>query len=171
MVANLSSHKRGWDDRWEYFSQWAEKGEQIRKQLIAAVDADTEAFNKVMEAYGLPKGSDEEKAARTTAIQEAQKGAVEVPLEVMKTASSGFPLALAMVEEGNPNSVTDAGVGAAALYAGVYGAYLNVLINLKDLKDKELANQFRQSADQILKNAAAAEEQIREKVISMVSNS
>jgi glutamate formiminotransferase/formiminotetrahydrofolate cyclodeaminase len=171
MVANLSSHKRGWDERWEYFSQWAEKGEQIRKQLIAAVDADTEAFNKVMEAYGLPKGSDEEKAARSAAIQEAQKGAVEVPLEVMKTASSGFPLALAMVEEGNPNSVTDAGVGAAALYAGVYGAYLNVLINLKDLKDRGLAEQYRLCADEIMKDASKAEELIREKVLSMVSAS
>lgn len=169
MVANLSSHKRGWDEKWSYFSDWAEKAEKIRKQLVLAVDADTEAFNKVMEAFGLPKASDEEKALRTAAIQAAQKGAVEVPLHVMETAFSGFEIARAMVEEGNPNSVTDAGVGAAAIYAGVYGAYLNVLINLKDLKDRQMAEDFRSKADAILKESAIADEQIRTAVLKMVS--
>ena len=169
MVANLSSHKRGWDDRWEYFSDWAEKAEEIRRKLISAVDADTEAFNLVMEAYGLPKGTEEEKSARSAAIQHAQKGAVEVPLQVMNIAASGLPIALAMVNEGNPNSVTDAGVGAAALHCGVYGAYLNVLINLKDLKDKELASSFRNQADKILQESQKMDNEIKELVLKMIS--
>jgi len=169
MVANLSSHKRGWDDRWEYFSDWAVKAETLRKQLVDAVDADTDAFNKVMEAFGLPKSTDDEKARRSAAIQHAQKGAVEVPLQVMRTASEGFPLAMAMVEQGNPNSITDAGVGAEALFAGVYGAYLNVLINLKDLKNRELAADFQQEADRLLNEAKEWKEKISRKVISQIT--
>jgi len=169
MVANLSSHKRGWDDRWEYFSNWAEKAEETRRKLISAVDADTEAFNLVMEAYGLPKGTEDEKSARSAAIQHAQKGAVEVPLQVMNIAASGLPIALAMVNEGNPNSVTDAGVGAAALHCGVYGAYLNVLINLKDLKDKELASRFRIQADKILQESQKLDNEVKELVLKMIS--
>ncbi len=170
MVANLSSHKRGWDERWSYFSDWAEKAEKIRQLLVKAVDSDTEAFNKVMEAFSLPKSSDEEKMHRSAAIQTAQKGAVEVPLEVMKIALSGLPVAMAMVEEGNPNSITDAGVGASALHAGVYGAYLNVLINLKDLKDRELAEGFRKEADAILADANDWESKIRVKVLEKISS-
>lgn len=161
MVANHSSHKRGWDDRSEYFSEWAEKGEQLRRKLVAAVDADTESFNLVMEAFGLPKGTDEEKKFRSEAIQKAQLGAVEVPLQVMKTCLDGFPVALAMTKEGNPNSITDAGVGSAALYAGLYGAYLNVCINLNDLKDRQLAVKIKSEADELWQNGVQMDAQIR----------
>jgi glutamate formiminotransferase/formiminotetrahydrofolate cyclodeaminase len=168
MVANLSAHKRGWDDRWEFFSDWAEKGESIRRKLNAAVDADTQAFNKVMEAFGLPKDSPEEKALRSEAIQKAQLGAVEVPLEVMRVAASGLPVAEAMAKEGNPNSITDAAVGAAALVSGIYGAYLNVLINLKDLKDKELAAKLRKEAEGILAEAETAGAAVRMLVLERI---
>jgi len=168
MVANLSSHKRGWDDRWEYFSDWAEKGETIRRKLIAAVDADTEAFNKVMEAFSLPKETPEEKQLRSVAIQKAQFGAVQVPLDVMKIAASALPVAEAMVKQGNPNSVTDAGVGASALVCGIYGAYLNVCINLKDLKDRSVADSIAAEAASILTESQNMESEIRKAVIQMI---
>jgi glutamate formiminotransferase/formiminotetrahydrofolate cyclodeaminase len=168
MVANLSAHKRGWDEKTPEFSDWAQKGEAIRRKLILAVDADTEAFNKVMEAFGLPKESQEEKMARSAAIQKAQIGAVEVPLSVMKTAFEGLPVAQKMVEIGNPNSVTDAGVGANALLCGIYGAYLNVLINLKDLKDRTLADQLKSEANKILSDAKLEEESIQKLVLEMI---
>jgi glutamate formiminotransferase/formiminotetrahydrofolate cyclodeaminase len=169
MVANLSSHKRGWDDKWEYFSDWAEKGENLRRQLNAAVDADTEAFNKVMEAFGLPKSTDEEKSARSKAIQSAQLGAVDVPLEVMRIGLEALQVARQMVIDGNPNSVTDAAMGVSALACGIYGAYINVLINLKDLKDKDLANQRQETAVQILTRSQEIEEEIRKKVLEMLT--
>ncbi len=168
MVANLSSHKRGWDDKVELFSGWAEKGEAIRKELLAAVDADTEAFNQVMNAFGMPKNTAEEKNLRSEAIQSAQAGAVRVPLSVMKTAFAGLPVAGAMVEIGNPNSITDAGVGAAALLCGIYGAYLNVLINIKDLKDRALADAFRAEADTILAESKKLENAIQEAVLKAI---
>jgi glutamate formiminotransferase/formiminotetrahydrofolate cyclodeaminase len=168
MVANLSSHKRGWDDKVEFFSGWAEKGEAIRRNLLAAVDADTEAFNEVMKAFGMPKDTSEEKLLRSEAIQQAQVGAVRVPLSVMSTAFSGMPVAGAMVESGNPNSITDAGVGAAALLCGVYGAYLNVLINIKDLKDRKLAETFRNEADGILAEARRLEASVQAAVLKAI---
>ena len=168
MVANLSAHKRGWDDRWEYFSDWAEKGETIRRQLIAAVDADTEAFNKVMEAFSMPKETPEEKQLRSAAIQKAQLGAVRVPLDVMKMAASALPVAEAMVKQGNPNSVTDAGVGASALVCGIYGAYLNVCINLKDLKDRALADSISTEAVGILTESQNMESEIRKTVLQTI---
>ena len=168
MVANLSSHKRGWDERSTYFSDWAEKGEMMRRKLVLAVDADTESFNRVMEAFGLPKNTPEEKAIRSEAIQLAQVGAVQVPLEVMKTAYAAFEVAKAMAEEGNPNSITDAGVGASALFSGIYGAYLNVLINIKDLKDRTQADAFKVEADKILKEARTMETKISEFVLSKI---
>jgi len=168
MVANLSSHKRGWDEKWALFSDWAEQGEAIRKKLISAVDADTASFNKVMEAFGLPKGSDEEKKFRSEAIQMAQKGAVEVPLSVMKICLEGLPLARAMVLEGNPNSITDAGVGSAALACGVYGAYLNVCINLKDIKDQEFTEKIRIEAAQILLESNQLSKEIEAEVLKAV---
>ena len=168
MVANLSSHKRGWDERSTYFSDWAEKGEMMRRKLVLAVDADTESFNRVMEAFGLPKNTPEEKAIRSEAIQSAQVGAVQVPLEVMKTAYAAFEVAKAMAEEGNPNSITDAGVGASALFSGIYGAYLNVLINIKDLKDRTQADAFKVEADKILKEARTMETKISEFVLSKI---
>jgi len=160
MVANLSAHKRGWDDRVTFFSDWAEKGENIRRNLVSAVDADTAAFNKVMEAFGLPKSNEAEKKIRSEAIELAQIGAVEVPLEVMKTSLLGMPVAKAMTIDGNPNSITDAGVGSAALLAGIYGAYLNVLVNIKDLKNRELAGKFKMEADEILAKAKAEASEI-----------
>jgi glutamate formiminotransferase/formiminotetrahydrofolate cyclodeaminase len=169
MVANLSSHKRGWDDKWEYFSDWAEKGENLRRQLNAAVDADTEAFNKVMEAFGLPKSTDEEKSARSKAIQSAQLGAVDVPLEVMRIGLEALQVARQMVIDGNPNSVTDAAMGVSALACGIYGAYINVLINLKDLKDKDLANQRQETAVQILTRSQEIEAEVRKKVLEMLT--
>jgi len=142
MVANLSSHKRGWDDRWEEFSDWAEKGQAIKDELLHLVDEDTASFNAIMAAFALPKGSDEEKAARTQAIQDATKYAIQVPFRVMEVAHSSFELIKAMAETGNPNSVTDAGVGALCARTAVMGAHLNVKINAAGLKDKEFVNEI-----------------------------
>ena len=122
MVANLSSHKAGWDDRWEEFSNWADKGQKIQAELMVLVDEDTEAFNRIMEAFGLPKKTDEEKAARSAAIQAATLFATQVPLHTMQASFKVFELCKAMAEEGNPNSVSDAGVGVLAARAAVLGA-------------------------------------------------
>ncbi len=139
MVANLSSHKPGWDERWEEFSAWAEKGQQIKDELLFLVDEDTRSFNMIMDAFGLPKGNDAEKAARTAAIQAATKYATEIPLRTMKKALEAMEVVKAMASEGNPNSVTDAGVGALAARSAVMGAYLNVQINASGLEDKDFA--------------------------------
>lgn len=133
MVANLSSHKRGWDDRWEEFSDWAEKSKAIQEGLLRLVDEDTRAFNGIMAAFGLPKKTAGELEARKAAIEAATIHAIEVPLEVMKLACQGYEVAEAMAETGNPNSVSDAGVGALALHACVEGAWLNVKINSVDI--------------------------------------
>ncbi len=139
MVANLSSHKAGWDERWEEFSDWAEKGQKLKDELLALVDEDTAAFNGIMAAFALPKGTDAEKAARTAAIQAATRKAIEVPFRVMQLSCDALPLAVAMAEKGNPNSVSDAGVGALCARAAVQGAYLNVRINVKGFADKAFA--------------------------------
>ena len=135
MVANLSSHKRGWDDRWEEFSVWAEKGKEIQNRLLKFVDEDTAAFNRIMEAYGMPQNSDEEKENRSRAIQEATLHAMNIPYQVMETACSALEVIKAMAETGNPNSVSDAGVGALAIRVAVEGAYMNVLINASAVKE------------------------------------
>ena len=137
MVANLSSHKRGWDERWEHFSRWAEQGQSIKERLLQLVDEDTRAFDAILRAFRLPKGSEEEKVARKQAINEATRYAIEVPLQVMETALSSFALLKAMTEEGNPNSITDAAVGALCARAAVRGAAMNVRINLGDFKGDE----------------------------------
>jgi glutamate formiminotransferase/formiminotetrahydrofolate cyclodeaminase len=137
MVANLSSHKKGWDERWEEFSNWAEKGEQYKNELVKLVDADTKAFNGIMNAFGLPKGTDAEKAARKQAIQDATKYAIEIPFKVMETAYASMEVIKAMAEIGNPNSVSDAGVGALCARSPVMGAFMNVRINAKDFDDKD----------------------------------
>ena len=137
MVANLSAGKRGWDDKLQYFSDWAVKAQQLKDELLSLVDEDTAAFNKVMEAFGLPKESAEEKRARTAAIEEATKRAAEVPLKVMETASKSYDLLSEMVDEGNPASISDVGVGALATRACIEGAALNVRINLATLKDEK----------------------------------
>jgi glutamate formiminotransferase/formiminotetrahydrofolate cyclodeaminase len=161
MVANLSSHKRGWDDRWEEFSGWAEKGKAIQNRLLDLVDEDTEAFNRIMEAFGLADKSDEEKAVRKAAIQDATKHAIMVPYEVMETAFSGFELVKAMVEKGNPNSVTDAGVGALALRACIKGAFLNIRVNSSGLTDKTFVSE-------IISKALAIENKAEEEELSIL---
>lgn len=160
MVANLSSHKAGWDARWEEFSNWADKGQQLQRELLVLVDEDTEAFNRIMEAFGLPKGTDEEKAARTAAIQAATRFATEVPLHTMKAAFNVFELCKAMAEEGNPNSVSDAGVGVLAARAAVLGAGLNVKINASGLKDREVADKFVAEANELIEKANQLEAEI-----------
>ncbi len=137
MVANLSSHKKGWDDRWKEFSDGAEKAEQYKNTLLQLVDADTAAFNKIMEAFAMPKATDNEKASRTEAIQSATKYAIEIPFKVMEAAYASMEIIKAMVATGNPNSVTDAGVGALCARAAVMGAFMNVRINAASYNDKE----------------------------------
>ncbi|MEY1637998.1 glutamate formimidoyltransferase [Tenuifilum osseticum] len=160
MVANLSSHKPGWDDRWEEFSNWAEKGKYYMEQLIKMVDEDTAAFNRIMDAFGLPKGTDEEKAARTKAIQDATLYAIEVPFRVMNLCFESMEVIKAMAEQGNPNSVSDAGVGALAARSAVMGAFLNVKINASGLKDKDKANEFISRGAEIVKKTQQMEAEI-----------
>lgn len=157
MVANLSSHKAGWDDRWEEFSDWAEKGQKIKDELLFLVDEDTNAFNKVMDAFGLPKGSDEEKALRKAAIQEATRYATEIPFRTMESAYESFEIIRAMAESGNPNSVSDAGVGALCARSAVMGAFLNVKINAAGLNDREFADQILARGTEIEQMAIDAE--------------
>jgi glutamate formiminotransferase/formiminotetrahydrofolate cyclodeaminase len=160
MVANLSSHKKGWDNQWEYFSNYAQKGQIIKDELLKLVDEDTNAFNKIMDAFGLPKNSEEEKQARTKAIQDATLYATQVPLKTMQVCFSGYEIAQAMVEKGNPNSVTDAGVGALCIRAAIYGAYLNVKINASGLKDKIVAEKLVADANAILQQSNTLEQEI-----------
>ena len=140
MVANLSSHKPGWDERWEEFSHWAEKGQALKDELLYLVDEDTASFNKIMDAFSLPKSTDAEKEARTNAIQEATKYATEVPFRTMQKAYESMEILKAMTITGNPNSVTDAGVGALCARTAVIGAFLNVKINASGLTDKKFVN-------------------------------
>lgn len=144
MVANLSAGKRGWEDKLSYFSDWAVKAQQLKDELLFLVDEDTAAFNKVMDAFALPKESAEEKAARSAAIQQANKYAAEIPLRVMETASKSYPLLAEMAEKGNPASISDVGVGLLALRACINGAALNVRINLAGLKDEKLKSSFQE---------------------------
>jgi len=139
MVANLSSHKPGWDERWKEFSDWAEKGQTLKDKLLRLVDEDTYAFNAVMDAFRLPKNTEEEKQTRKAAIQAATWQAIETPRLTMELAMDSFPMVRAMVEQGNPNSVTDAGVGALCARAAVYAAYLNVKVNTSGITDKTKA--------------------------------
>ncbi|MBC8488824.1 MAG: cyclodeaminase/cyclohydrolase family protein, partial [Bacteroidetes bacterium] len=160
MVANLSSHKRGWDDRWEEFSDWAEKGKYYQDELMKMVDEDTNAFNKIMDAFGLPKKSEEDKTARNKAIQEATKYAIEVPFKVMNLCYESMDVMKAMAEIGNPNSVSDAGVGAIAALAGVKGAFLNVKINAGGLDDKTFVDDIIKKGQDIQKKAALLQKEI-----------
>jgi glutamate formiminotransferase/formiminotetrahydrofolate cyclodeaminase len=149
MVANLSAGKRGWDDKLEYFSDWAVKAQQLKDELLFLVDEDTAAFKKVMDAFSLPKESAEEKAARSAAIEAANKYAAEIPLRVMETASRSYALLAEMAEKGNPASISDVGVGALATRACVEGAALNVRINLGQLKDEKAKSALLKKADRI----------------------
>ena len=164
MVANLSSHKPGWDERWEEFSVWAEKGEALKNELLHLVDEDTRSFNRIMDAFGMPKKNDEEKALRSKAIQEATKYAIEVPFRTMQKAFEVFEICEAMVDTGNPNSVSDAGVGTLCARSAVMGAFLNVKINASSLKDKAFVDQIMAQATQLEQTAQAKEKSILEKV-------
>lgn len=170
MVANLSSHKPGWDDRWDEFAKWAERGMEIQEELLHLVDEDTEAFNRIMAAFGMPKKTDEEKALRSEAIQQATLFATEVPLETMKASSRVFELCRQMVAEGNPNSVSDAGVGALAARAAVLGAGMNVKINAASLKDRTKADALIAEADKLIEKANAEEKEITAAVDKVINN-
>ncbi|MEM7453942.1 MAG: glutamate formimidoyltransferase [Planctomycetota bacterium] len=160
MVANLSSHKRGWDDRWEEFSDWAVKGQSFKDELLALVDEDTNAFNQIIAAFRLPKGTDEEKASRQNAIDAATRNAIEVPFRVMKVSLDSMEVMKAMAETGNPASASDAGVGALCARAAVRGAYLNVKINTADLDDETYVNEKLAAGQQMIQQADALETEI-----------
>lgn len=168
MVANLSSHKAGWDSRWKEFSDWADRGQELLGRLLALVDEDTAAFDRIMAALGMPKGSEEEKAARSEALQKATLYATQVPLKTMQAAAEVFPIVRAMAEQGNPNSVSDAGVGALAARSAVLGAQLNVRINAAGLKDRQAAEELCAEADKIAAAAIAEESEILQIVNSKI---
>ncbi|MFY8020592.1 MAG: cyclodeaminase/cyclohydrolase family protein, partial [Bacteroidia bacterium] len=164
MVANLSAGKRGWEEQLNYFSEWAEKGQILKDHLLRSVDEDTAAFNEIMKAFSLPKNTDEEKKARTQAIEEATKFACEVPYKVMKTSFDTLELLEAMVDKGNQNSITDAGVGVLCVKTAVRGAYFNVLVNAKGLKDREWADNMVNNAKTLLANNHSKADSILVKV-------
>jgi glutamate formiminotransferase/formiminotetrahydrofolate cyclodeaminase len=168
MVANLSAHKRGWDDRWEEFALWAEKGAALQKRLLELVDEDTVAFNRIMQAFEMPKKSEEEKSARTMAIENATKHASLIPLAVMREAFRSFELLEKMVATGNPNSVTDAAVGVLATRACIRGAYLNVRINVSSLKDRAFADNLIKEGETLDSGAAEWEQKIMQAVARSV---
>ena len=157
MVANLSAHKPGWDDRWETFSTWAEKGQAYKNKLLYLVDEDTNSFNRIIEAFRLPKGSSEEKAFRQEAVEEATKYATEIPFQVMQTAYQSIEVMQAMIKEGLPNSLSDAGVGVLCARTAVLGAYFNVRINAKDIKDKVFVDKILSNAKEIYLKTLEAE--------------
>lgn len=150
MVANISAGKRGWEEHVSFFSEWAEKGQKLKDDLLKLVDEDTRAFDEIMKAFGLPKNTDEEKKSRTEAIQLATKYACEVPLRTMSAASNALVMLEPMIEKGNQNSVTDAGVGVLCVRAAVQGAYMNVMVNAKGLKDEKFAKHIIEEAKNIL---------------------
>ncbi|HRH66902.1 MAG TPA: glutamate formimidoyltransferase [Bacteroidia bacterium] len=160
MVANLSSHKKGWDTKWEEFSDWAGKGQAIKSELLKLVDEDTRAFNQIMNAFGLPKSNDEEKKARSEAIEAATRNATEVPYKIMELSFASMTVLKAMAENGNPNSVTDAGVGALCARSAVIGAFLNVRINSGGLKDKAFVESILEAGQKLVEQTIAAETEI-----------
>jgi glutamate formiminotransferase/formiminotetrahydrofolate cyclodeaminase len=160
MVANLSSHKKGWDDRWKEFSNYAEDGQKIKDELLKLVDEDTRAFNRIMDAFALPKSTDAEKAVRKEAIQEATKQAIEVPFRVMELSLKSFEVIKAMAETGNPNSFSDAGVGALCARSAVYGAWLNVKINASSYSDKRYTARKLAKGKELLDKAKEMERKV-----------
>ncbi|HUR30955.1 MAG TPA: cyclodeaminase/cyclohydrolase family protein, partial [Saprospiraceae bacterium] len=166
MVANLSAHKRGWEDRQEFFIDWGLKGQEGRKKLLQSVDEDTYAFNSLMDAFRLPKESDADKKTRNAAIQNATMRAIESPLNIMRISCDQFALLHAMTNEGNPNSVSDAGVGATCALAAVEGGWLNVMINLSGLKNKDAAANYKNEADELLQKSREE----KEKIFKLVSD-
>lgn len=168
MVANLSSHKPGWDDRWKEFSDWAEKGQFYKNELLKLVDEDTKAFNKILTAFGMPKSSAEEKISRAQAIEDATKYATEIPFKVMELAGASMEIIKKMAEIGNPNSISDAGVGALCARSAVIGAYLNVKINARDLTDKDFASQLISKGNVIVDQTQQLETEILKLVNSKI---
>ena len=170
MVANLSAHKRGWDDRWKEFSDVAEKGQALMAELLALVDEDTAAFNRIMDVFSMPKGTAEEKAARAAAMEEATLYAASVPLRTMEASLKALPLALEMAQKGNPASASDAGVAALAAVAGIRGAALNVRINAAGLVDKTPAEPLLKRADAIFDEALALQDEVLAAVNAHIDN-
>ena len=168
MVANLSAHKPGWDERWEEFSHWAEKGQQIKEELLWLVEEDTRAFNKIIEAFGLPSGSEQEKIEKNRAIQDATQYAIDIPYKTLLASFKIFELCEAMVKTGNPNSISDAGVGALCARASMRGAYLNMKINATSLEDKKLSKQLLAEAEKYLKKAEKIEATLMEEVMKII---
>jgi glutamate formiminotransferase/formiminotetrahydrofolate cyclodeaminase len=164
MVANLSAHKRGWDERWDEFSEWAEKGKAIQERLLQLVDEDTRAFNGIIAAFGLPNMSGEEHAERAAAIEAATLQAIEVPFRVMQSALEGFEVAAAMVDTGIPNSISDAGVGALALHACIEGAWLNVRINAADMKKHPRVSEILEAGKDVLNRSDQSKNEILDRV-------
>jgi glutamate formiminotransferase / formiminotetrahydrofolate cyclodeaminase len=160
MVANLSSHKKGWDNRWEEFSDWAEKGQYYKNELLKLVDLDTVAFNKIMEGFSLPKSNEEEKTTRDKAIQDATKYAIEIPFKVMQMAHGSLEVIKAMVEIGNPNSVTDAGVAALCARTAVLGAFMNVKINASGYKDKTYTTDIIKQGEELERQTITIEAEV-----------
>jgi glutamate formiminotransferase / formiminotetrahydrofolate cyclodeaminase len=159
-VANLSAHKKGWDDRWREFSDWAEKGQGYKDELLRLVDADTHAFNGIMAAFGMPKSNESEKALRHQAIQQATRTAMEVPFRVMEVSFASLDVIRAMAVGGNPNSVSDAGVGALCARAGVLGAFLNVRINAGGYDDTSFVAEIIAKGKEIEEKTIRAEAEI-----------
>src|SRR5437868_6520480 len=168
MVANLSAGKRGWDDKLQYFSGWAVKGQKLKDELLFLVDEDTAAFNKVMEAFGLPKGSAEAKTAREKAVESATKYAAEIPLKVMEIAAKSYELLAEMAEKGNPNSISDVGVGAGATRACIDGAALNVRINLGQLKDDKFKAELSKKVEKLKADSESSFKKIDQIVQSKI---
>ncbi|MCB0706096.1 MAG: glutamate formimidoyltransferase [Saprospiraceae bacterium] len=168
MVANLSAHRRIWDDRWEEFSEVADRGQQLKDELLRLVDEDTRSYNGIIDAVRLPKGTDAEKATRKQAIQDATKYAIEVPFRVMEVCAASFEVIRDMAERGNPNSASDAGVGGLCARAAIHGAYLNVQINCADVEDKEFVQTKLEAGKKLIEQADAAEAQIMEIVLKNI---
>lgn len=166
MVANLSAHKAGWDDKWEFYSKWAEKGQAYKNKLLYLVDEDTNAFNKIIDGFRMPKSTDKEKAARSIAIEEATKYATEIPFQVMETAYNSMEVMQAMIKEGLQSSLSDSGVGALCARTAVIGAYFNVRINAKDIKDREFAESILSKAAKVYRSTIETEQEIIEYIDS-----
>lgn len=171
MVANLSAHKPGWDDRWDFFTTYAEKGHDIMAELTTLVDEDTDAFNAIMDVFAMPKSTPEEKAIRATALQQATLNAAQVPLKTMRCAYRAFEVLEAMAEHGNPNSISDVGVGVLAVRAAIIGAMLNVKINSAGLKDRDTADKLVAEAEELVRKANEYEAVLLEKIEKTIAGS
>lgn len=165
MVANLSAHKRGWDDQWKTFSDYAEQAREIQDKLLFLVDEDTRSFNAIMDAFALPKGTDDEKTARSAAIQKATKGAIMAPFRVMQEIHKLLPVLEVMVDKGNPNSASDGGVGMLCARAAMHGAWMNVRINASGLKDKEWLSVIMLEGEKMVLDADARERAIMDSLV------